>query len=95
MAVPFYLPEGGSDDTVSSGGTTSSDGTGSAASSSQSSPNTTSSATQTPMQSPLVPENLLMAFCDVLYRYTANSGKCKQTLNSNFSKILARDSQLA
>lgn len=74
MAVPFYLPEGGADDTVSSGGTTSSDGASSAASSLQSSPNTTSSATQTPMQGPLLPNDLLMAFYEI-FRYSVNSGK--------------------
>ncbi|XP_023305760.2 cell death protein hid isoform X2 [Lucilia cuprina] len=71
MAVPFYLPEGGADDTVSSGGTTSSDGASSAASSLQSSPNTTSSATQTPMQSPLLPGEVIMAIYELI-RY--NSG---------------------
>lgn len=75
MAVPFYLPEGGADDTVSSGGTTSSDGASSAASSLQSSPNTTSSATQTPMQSPLLPGDLFMAIYEVLYRCSVNSGE--------------------
>ncbi|XP_075161117.1 head involution defective [Haematobia irritans] len=74
MAVPFYLPEGGADDTVSSGGTTSSDGASSAASSLQSSPNTTSSATQTPMQSPVLPEDLVMAFYQAFCRYSVNSG---------------------
>ncbi|XP_005180529.1 cell death protein hid [Musca domestica] len=73
MAVPFYLPEGGADDTVSSGGNTSSDGTNSTASSLQASPNTTSSATQTPMQSPLVP-GMMMALYEALYRYSVNSG---------------------
>ena len=75
MAVPFYLPQGGADDTVSSGGTTSSDGASSTASSLQSSPNTTSSATQTPMQSPLLPGDLLMAICDAISRYSYNSGE--------------------
>lgn len=83
MAVPFYLPEGGADDTVSSGGTTSSDGASSAASSLQSSPNTTSSATQTPMQSPLVPGDLVMAFYEAFYRYSVNTGK-KQTFKTIF-----------
>lgn len=75
MAVPFYLPEGGVDDTVSTGAGTSSDGVGSAGSSLQSSPHTTSSATQTPMQSPLVPGDLVMAFCEAFYRYSMNNGK--------------------
>lgn len=74
MAVPFYLPEGGVDDTAS-GGASSSDGINSANSSSQSSPNTTSSATQTPMQSPLVPGDLVMAFYEAFYRYSVNTGK--------------------
>lgn len=75
MAVPFYLPEGGADDTVASAAGLASDGTGSTSSSSQSSPNTTSSATQTPIQSPLVPGDLVMAFCEAFYRYSINSGK--------------------
>uniref|UniRef100_A0A1B0BIP7 Uncharacterized protein n=1 Tax=Glossina palpalis gambiensis TaxID=67801 RepID=A0A1B0BIP7_9MUSC len=73
MAVPFYLPEGGADDTVASAAGLASDGTGSTSSSSQSSPNTTSSATQTPIQSPLVPGDLVMAFCEAFYRYSINS----------------------
>uniref|UniRef100_A0A1I8PG77 Cell death protein W n=1 Tax=Stomoxys calcitrans TaxID=35570 RepID=A0A1I8PG77_STOCA len=73
MAVPFYLPEGGADDTASSGGTTSSDGTNSAASSLQSSPNTTSSATQTPMQSPIMPGDFARILNDVLNHFSANN----------------------
>ncbi|CAD7002202.1 unnamed protein product [Ceratitis capitata] len=73
MAVVFYMPEGGGDDTASSSsGGHSSTGSGSAASSTSQSPNTTTSATQTPMQSPLVPNPYMVALCEALLYQSMN-----------------------
>ncbi|XP_004522142.1 cell death protein hid [Ceratitis capitata] len=74
MAVVFYMPEGGGDDTASSSsGGHSSTGSGSAASSTSQSPNTTTSATQTPMQSPLVPNPYMVALCEALLYQSMNN----------------------
>lgn len=59
MAVPFYVPDHD-------------DGNDGTSSSSSQSPNTTSSATQTPLQSPVNGEHLVMAFCEALYRCSIN-----------------------
>ncbi|XP_036325764.1 cell death protein hid-like isoform X1 [Rhagoletis pomonella] len=68
MAVVFYMPEAGADDSASSGGHGSA-GSGSAASSTSQSPNTTTSATQTPMQSPLLTSpHIVMALCEAVYQ---------------------------
>ncbi|XP_011187568.2 cell death protein hid [Zeugodacus cucurbitae] len=70
MAVVFYMPEGGGDDSASStSGGHGSAGSGSAASSTSQSPNTTTSATQTPMQSPLPPYPFMMALYEGMYQY--------------------------
>ncbi|XP_036325765.1 cell death protein hid-like isoform X2 [Rhagoletis pomonella] len=73
MAVVFYMPEAGADDSASSGGHGSA-GSGSAASSTSQSPNTTTSATQTPMQSPLLTSpHIVMALCEAVYQSWNNT----------------------
>ncbi|XP_054733707.1 cell death protein hid [Anastrepha obliqua] len=75
MAVVFYMPEAGADDSASSSsGSHGSGGSGSAASSTSQSPNTTTSATQTPMQSPLMASpHIVMALCEAVYQSLNNT----------------------
>ncbi|XP_067643317.1 cell death protein hid [Eurosta solidaginis] len=73
MAVVFYMPEAGADDSASNGSNGSTGG-GSAASSTSQSPNTTTSATQTPMQSPMVSSpQFVMALCEAVYQSLNNT----------------------